>query len=430
VLTGVFTRGLDPSEEYFELVGRTWPMIALSAIELDETFTAEQVEQAWNKLAQQVPVVGVHVERTSGRDARMVFGTPHETLPVTSYDDVPSAWTQESLKPVDIETGPVVRCSVVQGDSGSTVIISSHHAIMDGKYLADLAFLFADVLIDDVEVGDHPLASPTVPLHPVGHEVRRSDMLATARQMRDEDGFVGKADAFSWHDPLLDPPRDIGFALFNFTAEDTAGLLSWARAEATTVQGALSAALLAAVASVSPGLTRAGLSTSVDLRARFGPAEQQGQVGQAAGVISGSYDIAGTNGAIAREISSDIRRRFDRGEAELLYSLSGAGRFPVDHTTDRVIRRWVAEATPTLSISNMGVISGPAPAPLRQLYVGLAPTPNQAAYVAASTFRGVLSLTVGFDRNRLTIDAETFAAAIHAQVLELARSGEQIATAR
>ena len=78
----------------------------------------------------------------------------------------------------------------------------------------------------------------------------------------------------------------------------------------------------------------------------------------------------------------------------------------------------------------MGVVKGPAPESLRRLSVGLAPTPNQAVYVAASTFRGALSLTVGFDRNRLSIDPDEFASTIHSHVLELARAGEQLATAR
>ncbi|MCW2799627.1 MAG: hypothetical protein JWQ70_1099 [Aeromicrobium sp.] len=424
-----FTRELDPAEVYFELVGRTWPMIALSAIEFDEAFTVDQVEKAWNTLAEQVPAIGVYVERTSGRDARMVFGRDHGPLPVTRYADLPSAWAGESRAPVDIEVGPVVRCAMVEGDSGATVVITSHHAIMDGKYLADLGFLFAQVLVGRVDVADSALAEPTLPLHPAGHQPPRAEMLATARLVRDEAEFVGNADTLDWHQPLLDPPRDVGFAVFHLTETDTAGLLAWSRTHSTTVQGALSAALISAAASMSPGLTRIALSTSVDLRARFDP-PPRGLVGQAAGVISGSYETAGSSGEIARLVSSDIRRRFDRGEAELLYALSGAGRFPINDTTDRVIKRWTAEATPALSISNMGVVTGSAPESLRRLSVGLAPTPNQAVYFAASTFRGGLTITVGFDQSRLTIDGNEFASTIHSHVLELARSGEQLATAR
>lgn len=429
MLTGVFSRELDPSEVYFELVGRTWPMIALCAIEFDEAITAGQVEKAWNTLAPQVPAAGAHVERSSGRDARLVFGTPPGPHAVTRYDDVPTAWATESLTPVDIETGPVVRCSVVEDESGSAVVITSHHAIMDGKYLADLAMLLAEVLIDQIDVGNHALTEPTVPLHPAGYQSPLADMLTTARQLRKEDGFVGAADTFDWHDPSLDPPRDIGFALFNLTESDTSGLIGWAKSQATTVQGALSAALLAAATSVSPGLSRVGLATSVDLRARF-ELPEQGLVGQAAGVLSGSYETSGSSGDTARLVSADIRRRFDRGEAELLYGLSGAGRFPVGDSTDRVIRGWMADATPTLCISNMGVVTGSAPASMKRLTVGLAPTPNQVAYMAASTYRGALSMSVGYDRNRLTIDPDEFASRIHARVLDLARADDHLASTR
>lgn len=405
-------------------------MNALCAIEFDGIITVDQVEQAWNRLAEQVPIIGAHVDRTSARDARMVFGTPRGTLPVARYDDVESAWASESLATIDVETGPLVRCSLVEQDSGATVVITPHHSALDGRCMAELALLFARLLIDQTDVGDHPLAGPTLPLQDANgtqpaREPRLADMVATARLMRSEDGYVGAAGTVEWHDVLLDSPRDIGFTLFDLTEDETSGLISWARSQEATVHGVLSAAMLQAAASVSPGLARVGLSTTVDLRSRF-DSPDRGCIGQAAGVISASYETADTSGAMARLISSDIRRRFDRGEAEVLFSLSGAGRFPVDHTTDRVIRGWIEQATPTLCIGNLGVVSGPAPPAVRRLTVGLAPTPNQVVFVSALTFRGRLNLAVGYDRNRLTTDPDRLVSAIHSQVLELARAGEQL----
>lgn len=131
MLRGTFTRGLDVSEAYFELVGRTWPMNALCAIEFNEAVAADRVERAWNRLAEQVRIIGAHVERTSGRNARMVFGTPRGTLPVARYDDVESAWANESITAIDIGIGPVVRCSLVDQDAGATVVLTSHHAILE-----------------------------------------------------------------------------------------------------------------------------------------------------------------------------------------------------------------------------------------------------------------------------------------------------------
>lgn len=429
MLSDVFARGLDPSEVYYELIDRTWPMNALCAAELDQAVTAGQVQQAWNTLAEQVPIIGARVERSSGREAHMVFGTPHGTLPVTRHDDVPSAWTHESLTAIDLAVGPAVRCSVVEQDSGSTVIIAAHHSVLDGRYLVELAKLLAGILFDQGDVTDHPLTEPTLALHEAGGAPssgghRLTDMVATAREVRAEDGFVGAAEAFAWHDPQLDSPRDVGFAMFGLTEGETSGLISWARSQEATVHGALSAAVLRAATAVTPELARVGLSASVDLRSRFGSPER-GCVGLAAGVISASYETTGDSGAAARLISSDVRRRYDRGEGEMLYSLSGAGRFPVDHTADRVIRRWTEQATPTLFIGNLGVVAGPAVPALRRIWVGMAPVPNQVAVIVATTFRDKLNLSVGFDRNRLTTDPDSFASTIHSQILELATKGEQ-----
>jgi hypothetical protein len=434
VLNREFTRELDPSEIYYELIDHAWPMNALCVAEFDEAFSADQVEHAWNRLAEQVPIIGARVERTSGREAHMVFGTPRGTLSIARHDDVPSAWAHESRMPFDVAAGPMVRCALVEQDSGASVVFVSHHSALDGRSIVELAMLFAGVMIDQADVTDHPLAEPTLALHLAdtgrsAGEHRLSDSVATARQMRDEDGFVGAAGTVAWHHVQLDSPRDVGFSLFDLTEDETSGLISWARSQQATVHGALSAAVLRAAVTVTPGLNRVGLSASVDLRSRF-DAPKRGSIGQAAGVIAASYEATGASGAMARLVSSDIRRRFDRGEGELLYALSGAGRFPVDHTADRVIKRWTGQATPTFFLGNVGVVTGPAPRALQRITPGLAPIPNQVAYVAASTFRNRLGLSVGYDRNRLTIDPDGFAAAVHSQVLELARTGARSAALR
>lgn len=434
MLSGPTQRPLDPAETYFELVSRTWPMNSLCSIELNEVFTTEQVEGAWNRLASQVPIIGAHVERTSGHDAHMVFGSPREVLRIANYDDPATAFAGESQKVFELDSGPLARVALVQGSAGSTLLFSSHHSAMDGRSIAELALLFADLLVNDAEVRGNSLSLPTGRLQ--GDGIERStgarhlaDAVATAREMRGEDGYVAAASPIDWHDPLLDSPRDIAFDLFRLTEAETAGVVRWARSQQATVHGALSAAILRAATTVSPDLARVGLSTSVDLRSRFDSLGPE-PIGQAAGVISASYETAGTTGAVARTISADIRRRFDRGEGELLFSLSGAGRFPVDDTADRVVRRWTEQSTPTLFLGNIGVVDVPAPDAVQRVFVGLAPIPSQVAYVAAATFRNRLSLSVGYDRNRLTIDPDEFASTIHEQVLELARSGDRSVSTR
>jgi hypothetical protein len=429
VLNSEVSRELDPSEVYYELIDRTWAMNAMTAAELDVPLTTAQVEEAWNRLAEHVPVIGSRIDRRSGQEASMVFGTAREPLPITRYDDDATAWAQESRVPFDAASGPLVRCALVEKESAASVLFVSHHSVLDGRGLVELALLFCAVLLDDGDVADHALAEPTVSLH-VGDGARSAgrnrlaDAVALARRMRDEDGFVGAAETVSWHDPRIDAPRDVGFGFFDLSEVETSGLLAWARSQQSTVHGAISAAALRAAADLSPGSGRLGIAASVDLRSRF-ETPDHGFIGLAAGVISASYDTTVSTGELAREISTDVRRRFDRGEGELLYTLSGAGRFPVDHTADRVIKGWTEQATPTVFIGNLGAVPESAPHGLRRLRPGLAPLPNQSAYVAGATYGGRLSLTVGLDRNRLSIDPDTFVSTVRARLLELASIAQQ-----
>lgn len=418
------TRGLDPSEVYYELVDRIWPMNVLCVLELDRPVPATAVAEAWATTTARVPVVGARLERRSPHEAHFVFGSDVATGPVPTYDDLATALASEGRTPIDPATGPLARCSLVEHADHATVVIAVHHAALDGRGLAQLALLLARVLVDGDHVSGHPLTSATLPLAELtpsqhGWASRRVEMLATAREIRAEDGYVGNAVPLPWHDPAPDAEREIGFLPFRLTMEETADLIGWSQAHDATVHGALSAAVLRTVAALTPQLPRTALSTTVDLRARALEPER-GAIGQAAAVIAASYDEPADAGATARAVSADVRRRVDRGEGELFFALSGADRLPVGEESDKVVRQWTANATPSVCLSNLGVVRGAAPGALRALTFGLAPTPNQAAFVFAATFRGRTSFTVGFDRNRLSIDPETFARTLRDEVTALA----------
>jgi len=419
----VQTRGLDSSEVYYELIDRIWPMNILCVLELDGAVTTSAVAEAWARSAERVPVVGARVERTSPRDAHFVFGPDGATGTVATYDDLPTALAAEGRTPIELATGPLARCSVVEHAERATVVIAVHHAALDGRGLAQLALLFARVLLDGDDVSGHPLTSATLPLGELtvpehSWASRRGEMLATAREIRSEDGYVDNAVPLPWHDPALEAEREIGFVPFRLTTEETADLIGWSRTHDATVHGALSAAVLRTVALLTPRLPRTALSTTVDLRARA-LAPERGSIGQAAAVIAASYGDPADAGATARAVSADVRRRVDRGEGELFFALSGADRLPVGEESDKVVRQWTGNATPSVCLSNLGVVRGAAPDALRGLTFGLAPTPNQVAFVFAATFRGRTSFTVGFDRSRLAIDPETLAETLRLELVAL-----------
>jgi hypothetical protein len=418
----VTTRPLDPTEIYYEVVDRLWPMNALGFIELDGTYDRAQVDAAWATLTEQVPVVGARVVRTGPRAAHFDFDS-RISRPVTAYDDVPTMLATVSDTRIDLD-GPLVRCATSPGSDGGTALaITAHHVALDGRPMAQLLLLLARVLVDDVDVSGHPLTSPTEPLGRFmlperDWGTRRSEMLAMARTIRDEEGYVGNGAVPDWYDRALERDRALAFTLFDLTPEEGQALIAWSKANGATVHGALTAAVLKAFARLAPELNRVPLSTTVDLRVRAA-APAVDVVGQSAAVVSASFDATTEPGALARQVNDELRRRIDRGEPELFFALSGVEKMPVGEVTDKVVRRWMEAGTPAANLSNLGVVTGDAPASVRRMCVGLAPTPNQVLFVAATTFRGQITFILSFDRNRLTIEPAVFTNTLRAEVAAL-----------
>jgi hypothetical protein len=146
-------------------------------------------------------------------------------------------------------------------------------------------------------------------------------------------------------------------------------------------------------------------------------------VGQSAAVVSASFDPTTEPGALARHVTDDIHRRVARGEPELFFALSGVDKLPVGDATDKVVRQWMAAATPAGNFSNLGVVTSEAAAGVRRMSVGLANTPNQVFNATAATFRGKVTFILSFDRNRMSIDPAVFTETLRAEVAALTGQG-------
>lgn len=416
------TRPLDPTEVYYEVVDRMWPMNALGVLEVDGDYDVGQVDAAWATITEQVPIVGARVVRDGPREAHFDFSARVHRA-VTPYDDQPTMLAEVSDARIDL-AGPLVRCATSPAtDGGTALAVTAHHVALDGRPMAQLLFLLARVLVDGDDITGHPLTAPTEPLGRYtlperDWSSRRPEMLATAREIRDEEGYVGNGDVPAWYDRALDLPRDLTYTIFDLTPEESQRLIGWSKAAGATVHGAVTAVVLKTIARLAPDMKRIPLSTTVDLRVRAA-APAVDVVGQSAAVVSASFDASAEPGALAREATADIRRRVDRSEPELFFALSGAEKLPVGEATDKVVRRWMETATPAANLSNLGVVTGDAPASVRRVCVSLAPTPNQVLFVTTTTFRGRVTFISSFDRNRLSIGPDVFTETLRGEVAAL-----------
>ncbi len=297
------TRPLDPTEVYYEVVDRMWPMNALGVIELDRVYDHEQVTAAWTTITDQVPIVGARVVREGPREAHFDFSA-RVMGPITAYDDELAMLAAVSDERISLD-GPLVRCASAPGMSGGTAFaVTAHHVALDGRPMAQLLFLLARVLVDGDDITGHPLTAPTEPLGRYtlperDWSARRSEMLTTAREIRDEEAYVGNGDVPEWYDRALDRPRDLAYTIFDLTTEESQALLAWSKASGATVHGALTAVVVKAIAHLTPAMKRVPLSTTVDLRVRAA-APAVDVVGQSAAVVSTSFDASVETAALAR----------------------------------------------------------------------------------------------------------------------------------
>jgi hypothetical protein len=187
-------------------------------------------------------------------------------------------------------------------------------------------------------------------------------MLRLLRELRDERDRAGPPAEVSWHE-RSGVSRDPGLGQLAFSAAETAAIAEMARAAGATVHGALSAAWL--LASAHRLLARA-----------FAEA--------------------------AHSVTEGVRARLARGEGELFYALTRPDAVTFDDDGLSRFRTLIDAAPRAIAVSNTGVLDDAGdPEWVRSMSFVLAPTPNQVAFAAATTYRRRLVINLATDRSRV-----------------------------
>jgi len=160
-----------------------------------------------------------------------------------------------------IETGPLVRCTLLHSDNVCDIILCGHHAICDGM---SLGYLLRDLLAclagsNRETVGPvvpPPIDSSTVATPPSSNAIQRLVMGLinkkwAARNVRFSESDMQRMHAEFWQ-------RNTGMQLlaWSMDTDDTANLVEQSRAEKVTVNSALWTAFLAAQYDVQPDRKR------------------------------------------------------------------------------------------------------------------------------------------------------------------------------
>ena len=231
------------------------PLNVVLAARIRGAVDPEEVTTALDRLRSRHPLLAVRAEiGVDGTGVYLGSNVPPITVHVVSRDG-DNQWlvrVEEELQtPFPIETGPLVRCSLVHSESVCDVILCGHHAICDGMSLGYLLRDLLECLAEPEQEIGGPVVPPaidssTVPKPPSTRALQRFVMGLINRRWGTKGIRFTESDMRRMHEKYWENNTGIQLLAWTLDAEETAQLIERSRAEKVTVNSALWAAFLAA----------------------------------------------------------------------------------------------------------------------------------------------------------------------------------------
>lgn len=336
-------RALGSFETALTLSGDHSPFVVVLVLQLEGGPSPERLRRALDALQARHPPLAVRIVGRSGRYRYEPGGTGPIPLEVRLRGGE-DAWRPvaeaELGRPVDRESGPLLRCLYLAPEAGggrsggrSEIVLTFHHAIMDAASGATLV----EELLRLCGAGPAPAGpAPTLPsveiLFPrrfrgLPGGARRAAFLG--RQLRDELSFRRRSRGR--RTPPVVPPARCRLQTLDLTREETAALVRRGRREGATVTAALHAALLLAVHrhlyGGSPGPLR--YLAFADLRPHLSPPLDATALGSCIAMLRYTVPLDGSAGPgagadfwplarrVGRQVDAGVRRGDRFGAAAL-----------------------------------------------------------------------------------------------------------------
>ena len=217
------------------------PLNVVLAARVRGAVDPEAVASALDRLRLRHPLLAVRAE--IGDDDRGMYVGPNvppikvEVVPRASDDQWLSRVEEELKAPFPIETGPLVRCSLVRSERVCDVILCGLHTICDGM---SLGYLLRDLLeclaAPEKEFGDPvvppPIDSSTVPKPPSARPLQRFIMGLINRKWAAKGIRFTESDMCRMHEKYWENNTGIQVLAWTLDAEEAAQLVKRSRAGA------------------------------------------------------------------------------------------------------------------------------------------------------------------------------------------------------
>lgn len=393
-------RLLDGRERQYWLLGRKAAVNTLVAARLRPALPAEAVRARLDALQRRHPLLGARIEEGGPAGPRFVAGAPPIPLRLAPRPSS-EAWVAEAERELNAafaaSPGPLARAVLVGQNQAQELLLCYHHAI--GDVLAGVDLLPA--LVGAAPPTPSPDAAaeemPVSALLPRG--ARPGWRWAADMVLQGTLASVRQPATLTPEAPAPIAARHSGLLGRTVPPAAMQALLARARAEGTTVHGALCAAGLLAIAE-ELGLDRPawlGCRTPIDLRGHLAR-PVAGAFGIFAFGLPTYHRLARTTPFwdVARDVRAKVRRLVER-RAMLppLAALEAHVARTPPPDGGAALEAWADRVTPPLVVSNVGVLPDVVggDASLEGVAVAATMTVGSGLMVLAATHRGALALS-------------------------------------
>lgn len=214
-----------------------------------------EVIKALERLRQRHPLLAVRVKiDDDGTGWYVAEGVPAIAThgePRQSEEQWIARVKEEFRTPFPVETGPLVRCALIQSAEVSEIILCAHHAVCDGM---SLGYLLRDLLKDladpiqefEGSVDPPPINHTTVPRPPSTNPLQRFIMSRINKKWAAKNIRFSGSEMCRMHEEFWRGNVAIQVLAWNMDPGATAGLVERCRVENVTVNTVLWTAFLAA----------------------------------------------------------------------------------------------------------------------------------------------------------------------------------------
>ncbi|MET7371094.1 phthiocerol/phthiodiolone dimycocerosyl transferase family protein [Micromonospora arida] len=328
-------RPLGAFEHVIDLYISRNPVQFSLVIELVTPVSAQQLDRALAHLQQTHPLLAVGIDRNGDRPT---FQESTEPIPVRQVrgGDWREAAAQEQTRPVDAEGSPLARATLMSdasGDRGTVVLLTFSHQITDGRGALRAAHDLLTIL-DGQTLSPRPA--------PIDQE---SLLVGLPQAERAADRAPSPTPAVATIRPFDATAPNVESA--ELDPATTEQLRSTARANGSTVQGALCAAAAQALSALT-GAESIRINVPIDLRSALGLEDDVVNRFTATTVVLHA-SAHSTLWSLAQDATTQLRVARDaaRDAALMLASLNPAGAAEAEAAM-------LAATTADLEITNLG----------------------------------------------------------------------------